>query len=52
MQNENKTEHKLKWPYILDHSYKLIIGCALDQEKQMHYIIKFNKQSDINEVYL
>ena len=23
--NENKTEHNLKWPYILDHPYKILI---------------------------
>ena len=23
--NENKTEHNSKWPYIPDHTYKLLI---------------------------
>ena len=23
--NENKTEHNSKWPYILDHPYKILI---------------------------
>ena len=22
--NENKTEHNSKWPYILDHPYKIL----------------------------
>ena len=36
--NEYKTEHNLKWPYIPDHPYRiLIILEVLDQEKQMHY---------------
>ena len=23
--NENNTEHKLKWPYISDHPYRILI---------------------------
>ena len=23
--NENKTEYNLKWPYILDHPYRILI---------------------------
>ena len=26
--NENKTKHNLKWPYILDYPYRLIIGSS------------------------
>ena len=42
--NESKIEHYLKWPYIPDHSYKILIigGSGLGKNK---CIIKFNKQS-------
>ena len=30
--NENKTEHNLKWPYIPEHPYRILI-------------VEFNKQS-------
>ena len=45
--SENKTEHNLKWPYILDHPYRaLIIGSsnALLNLK--------NNQPDIDKTYL
>ena len=32
--NENKARHNLKWPYIPDHPYRILV---LDLEKQMHY---------------
>ena len=35
--NENKTKHNLKWVYIPDHPYRILIIKVLDQEKQMHY---------------
>ena len=36
--NENKTEENLKWPYISDHPYRiLIIGGSGSLEKRMHY---------------
>ena len=37
--NENKTDHNIKWPYIPDHPYRILIVENLDQEKQMHYSI-------------
>ena len=41
--NENKTEHILKWPYIPNHPYKILIigGSGIWKNE---YIIKFNKQ--------
>ena len=40
--NENKTKHDLKWLYIPDHPYRiLIIGSSGSGKK---YIIEFNKQ--------
>ena len=35
--NENIIEHNLKWAYIPDHPYRILIIDVLDQEKQMHY---------------
>ena len=32
--NENKTEHNPKWPYILDHAYKILIKGGLKFDKQ------------------
>ena len=41
--NENKTEHNLKWPYISDHPYRiLIIGGSGSGESKC--VIEFNKQ--------
>ena len=34
--NENNQKHNEKWPYILDHPYRIILVGVLDQEKQMH----------------
>ena len=41
--DENKTGHNLKWPYILDHPYRILIMEVLDQENRC--IIEFDKQS-------
>ena len=42
--NENKTEHNLKWPYIQDHPYgMLIIGGSGSGKNKC--ITKFNKHS-------
>ena len=43
--NENKTEHNLKWPYISEHPYRiLIIGGSGST--------KINNQPDIDKIYL
>ena len=41
--NENKTEHNLKWPYILDHPYRILIIGEFRIWKNK-FIIEFNKQ--------
>ena len=45
--NENKIEHNLKWPYIPDHPYKLLIigGSGLGKTNELLYLINiiFNK---------
>ena len=35
--NENKTKHNPKYPYILDHPYRMLKQEVQDLEKQMHY---------------
>ena len=37
--NENNKKHNEKWPYILDHPYRILIIGVLDQVKQTHYLI-------------
>ena len=41
--NKNKTEHNLKWPYIPDHSYRILIIGGSRSGKNC--IIKFDKKS-------
>ena len=31
--NENKTEHNLRWPYIPDHPYRMLIVCGSGSRK-------------------
>ena len=46
--NKNKTEHNLKWPYIPDHPYRiLIIGCS-GSGKTNTLLNLINKQLDID----
>ena len=40
--NENKAEHNLKWPYIPDHTYKILIIERSGSRKTNAF--KFNKQ--------
>ena len=35
--NENKTKHSLKWPYIPDHLYRILITGGSGLGKQMRY---------------
>ena len=41
--NENKAQHNLKWPYIPDHPYRILIIGGSGSEKNK-CIIEFNKQ--------
>ena len=41
--NENKTQHNLKWPYIPDHPYRILIIGGSESGKEK-CIIKVNKQ--------
>ena len=45
--NENKTEHNLKWPYIPDHPYRILI---IRETNALLNLI--NNQSDMDKIYL
>ena len=50
--NENKKEHGLKWPYIPDHSYRiLIIGGSGSGKTNALLNLIYNKP-DIDKIYL
>ena len=49
--NENKTEHNLKWPYIPDHPYRIIIGGS-GSGKTNALLNLVNNELDIDKIYL
>ena len=50
--NVNKTEHNLKWPYIPDHPYRILVigGSGLGKTNALLNLLK--NQSDIDKIYL
>ena len=50
--NENKTEHNLKWPYILDHPYKILIIGVSGSGKTNALLNLIKNQPDINKICL
>ena len=52
MRNDNKVEHNLKWPYISDHSYKILIIGGSGSGKRNAILNLINNQSDIDKIYL
>ena len=50
--NENKTEHNLKWPYILDHSYRILIVGGFGSGKTNALLNLINNQADNDKMYL
>ena len=50
--NENKTEHNLNWPYIPDHSNRILLirGCGSGKTNALLNLI--NRQPDIDKIYL
>ena len=52
MRNENKAEHNLKWPYIPDHPYKILIIGGSGSGKRNAILNLINNQSDIDKIYL
>ena len=50
--NENKTEHNLKWPYIPDHPYRILIIGGSGSGKANALLNLINNQPDIDKIYL
>ena len=49
---ENKTEHNLKWPYIPDHLYRILIIGGSGSRKTNVVLNLINNQPDIDKIYL
>ena len=50
--NESKTKHNLKWPYISDHPYRIIIVGGSGCGKTNALLNLINNQPDIDKIYL
>ena len=50
--SKNKTEHNEKWPYILDHPYRILIISGSGSGKTNALINLINEQNDIDKIYL
>ena len=50
--NEIKTEHNLKWPYIPDHLYIILIVGGAGSGKTNALLNLINNQPDIDKIYL
>ena len=50
--NENKTQHNLKWPYIPDHPYRILIIGGSGSRKTNTLLNLINNQRDIDKIYL
>ena len=50
--NENKSEYNLKWPYIRDHPYRLLIKGGSGSGKTNVLLNLINNQLDTDKIYL
>ena len=50
--NENKTQHNLKWSYIPDHPYRILIIGGSVSGKTNTLLNLINNQPDIHKIYL
>ena len=50
--NENKTEHNLKWPYIPDNTYWILIIGGSGSGKTNALLNLINNQPDFDKIYL
>ena len=50
--NENIIEHNLKWPYIPDHPYRILIIGGSGSGKTNALLNLINNQTDIDKIYL
>ena len=50
--NENKTKHNKNWPYILDHSYRILIIGGSGSGTTNALLNLIENQPDIDKIYL
>ena len=50
--NEKNKKHNEKWPYILDHPYRILIIGGSGSGKTNALINLINEQNDIDKIYL
>ena len=50
--NENKTEHNVRWSYILDHPYRILIVGGSGSRKTNALLNLIDNQQDIDKIYL
>ena len=50
--NENKTEHNSKWPYILDHPYRILIIGNSGSGKTNPLLNLIKNQPDIDKIHM
>ena len=50
--NENKTEHNLKWPYIPDHPFRILIIGGSGSGRTNALLDLINNQPNIDKIYL
>ena len=50
--NENKTQYNLKWPYIPDHLYRILMIGGTGSGKTNALLNLINNQLDIDKIYL
>ena len=49
--NENKTKHNLKWPFIPDNPYRILIIGGSGSRKTSALLNLINNQQDIDKIY-
>ena len=49
--NENNKEHNEKWPYILDHPYRILIIGGSGSGKTKALLNLINKQDSIDKIH-
>ena len=50
--SENKTQHNLKWPYIPDHPYRVLIIGGSRSGKTNSLLNVINNKPDIDKIYM
>ena len=49
--NQNKIQHNLKWPYIPNHSYRILMIGRSGYGKINALLNSINNQADIDKIY-